>query len=301
MSVRILSSDNAPSPNPSLCASLLLASAMKNTITQTKGFTLVELMVVVAIIGILAIVALPAYNNYSLKSKFSEAVLATAPTKAFISACAVSGDCLANGAIQMPSAGQPSSVSAGVSATDFLGTSATAANSSVAIMYAFFYQSAAQRYGQSPAQTANTAATFMAPYVRAGSPYYIGACHTHPGQVCMEKAGDTVYDYYDVEDPNATLAAYYSSDPYVTASPPVITPGTTPAYTVPCVGSSGCASPTKYVAMVSNDVSGVITATAQTTSGLNAETFVLIPAYSGGRLDWSASGTCKTRAGGSLC
>src|SRR5689334_13230724 len=40
------------------------------------GFTLVEVMIVVAIISILASVALPAYQNYSLRAKVSEAILA---------------------------------------------------------------------------------------------------------------------------------------------------------------------------------------------------------------------------------
>jgi len=48
---------------------------------KTQGFTLIELMIVVAIIGILAAVALPAYQNYSNRAAFAELVLAVTPRK----------------------------------------------------------------------------------------------------------------------------------------------------------------------------------------------------------------------------
>jgi type IV pilus assembly protein PilA len=57
-----------------------------------KGFTLIELMIVVAIIGILAAIALPAYQDYTKRAKMSEAILAASACRTTVTEVYQSGN-----------------------------------------------------------------------------------------------------------------------------------------------------------------------------------------------------------------
>ena len=59
--------------------------------TVQKGFTLIELMIVVAIIGILAAIALPAYSDYTKRAKVSEIILAASSARTTVAEAVSAG------------------------------------------------------------------------------------------------------------------------------------------------------------------------------------------------------------------
>jgi type IV pilus assembly protein PilA len=80
-----------------------------------KGFTLIELMIVVAIIGILAAVALPAYQDYTVRAKVSEGILLASGLKPTVADNASNGTADALGGLfqGMPTAAAASCAAAG--------------------------------------------------------------------------------------------------------------------------------------------------------------------------------------------
>lgn len=83
-----------------------------NTVKSSTGFTLIELMIVVAIVGTLTAVALPAYQTYFDRTKFSEAVLTTTSIKSAIEIAIQTKEPTNIAAIKGGSLGIPSDTSA---------------------------------------------------------------------------------------------------------------------------------------------------------------------------------------------
>jgi type IV pilus assembly protein PilA len=102
---------------------------MKNINKQQQGFTLIELMIVIAIIGILAAVALPAYQDYTIRAKASELVLASSAAKNAISEYA-----LVNATMTIPSSLAVQNINQGmVASLDWDGTYIVVTGSATAL------------------------------------------------------------------------------------------------------------------------------------------------------------------------
>jgi len=72
---------------------------IQNKHSSAQGFTLIELMIVVAIIGILAAVALPAYQDYTVRGRVSEGLALASPLKVVVGDNAANGTPPANGGL----------------------------------------------------------------------------------------------------------------------------------------------------------------------------------------------------------
>ncbi|MED5523566.1 MAG: prepilin-type N-terminal cleavage/methylation domain-containing protein [Pseudomonadota bacterium] len=119
---------------------------------KQQGFTLIELMIVVAIVGILAAIALPAYQTYTKKAKFAEVVAATGAVKSAVEVCVQTNGLSAASSVDTTTCGSLGTVSAG-SGTGYVdsvawGSSAITAKGTAAVDSATYILDATVTNGQ---------------------------------------------------------------------------------------------------------------------------------------------------------
>jgi len=252
----------------------------------------------VAAVIMVALFQIPRHRSADFSHQFEPVIEAAAPIKAFISACALSSECSSGDVIDLSGDSQTSQNAHSPPPAEFSPTQEE--------MYylALAFLATTGGYSAQGAPFLDAAAASAAlDWTARDKQWAPGPDPNSPGRLCVLMTNGECARILTESGEWAAVSAPVGLVARFRPRGDADSDASRPLARAPCVGASRpeCSPPTDRVFSASADSSGVITAVAQTSGGLEGETYVLTPTFSGGVLTWSVSGTCKARAGGSLC